>query len=118
MALKIYTAHHQGTLLNCAITVDYNKTRTYLFGGSSTEHKEVMAPYAMHWQAMQDAKNAGLTRYDWWGIETSSGKQPGFVRFKMRWGGEEISYPPAEDISMKNLKYSAYKILRSINRLF
>ena len=33
-----------------------------------------MAPYLMHWQAMVDAKAAGLLQYDFWGVETASVK--------------------------------------------
>ncbi|HMR55356.1 MAG TPA: peptidoglycan bridge formation glycyltransferase FemA/FemB family protein [Candidatus Doudnabacteria bacterium] len=116
--LKFYTASWQGKLLSSAIMVDYNNTRTYLFGGSAAENKNLMTPYALHWQAMQDAKSEGFTSYDWWGIETSTGKQPGFVRFKLGWGGTEVEYPPAQDVPNKPVHYFAYKILRKLNRLF
>jgi len=115
---KIYTATWQDKLLSSAIMIDYIGTRTYLFGGSSSENKNLMAPYALHWQAIKDAKSAGLTRYDWLGSETSTGKQPGFVRFKLSWGGTEVQYPPAQDIPNRPVHYFVYKILRKLNRLF
>ena len=116
--LKIYCARHQGKLLNSAIILDYQNTRTYLFGGSSGEYKNLMAPYLLQWQAMQDAKNAGLSSYDWWGVETATGKAPGFARFKLGWGGEQISYPTPQDIVAKPFHYQIYKLLRAVNRLF
>jgi lipid II:glycine glycyltransferase (peptidoglycan interpeptide bridge formation enzyme) len=115
--LKIYTAVWQEKLLSSAIMVDYHNTRTYLFGGSSSENKNLMAPYALHWQAILDAKSANFHYYDWWGIETSTGKQPGFVRFKLGWGGSKVEYPPAQDIPNKSVHYFGYKILRKLNRL-
>jgi peptidoglycan pentaglycine glycine transferase (the first glycine) len=116
--LKIYCTRYQNKLLNSAIMLDYQNTRTYLFGGSSGEHKNLMAPYLLHWQAMQGAKTAGLKNYDWWGIETASGKTPGFARFKLGWSGEQISYPTPQDIVAKPAHYQIYKLLRAVNRLF
>ncbi len=114
--LYVYKALKDKELLVTAVMVDFGGTRTYLFGGSSPHHREVMAPYALHWQAILDAKNLGLKLYDFWGIETSSGDTPGFVRFKMGFGGEELVYAGAYDISNKKLWYHGYKGLRGINR--
>lgn len=116
--LKVYTAKYKDETLSCAIMVDSNETRTYLFGGSSDQHRNVMAPYLLHWQAIVDAKLAGKKYYDWWGIETATGKTPGFTKFKLGWGGKQISYPKPEDYVIKKFNYQLYKILRSLNRLF
>lgn len=118
LQLKIYTASYQDKLLNCALMVDHEDTRTYLFGGSSDQHRNVMAPYLLHWRAMQDAKSSGLKFYDWWGVETATGKTPGFARFKLGWPGEQISYPIPQDVTSKPVHYVLYKLLRTINRLF
>ena len=101
-----------------AIVIDHGTTRTYLFGGSDNEKRNLMAPYALHWQAIQDAKNAGLTKYDWWGAETASGETPGFVQFKMRWGGTQKFYAGARDIVLNSSWYLAYNALRKVNRFF
>lgn len=117
-ALVLYSSHFEGQLLSAAMMIDHGTTRTYLFGGSSDLHRNVMAPYALHYQAMQDARQHRFTRYDWWGIETATGKLPGFVQFKLRWGGDQVAYPPAIDVVYKNTAYTLYKILRRFNRLF
>ena len=96
--------------------VDFGSTRTFLFGGSSDENKQVMAPYLMHWQAMCDAQKLGLKFYDFWGIETSSGEVPGFVRFKLGFGGQQVSYMGAYDVVFDRLMYQVYKGLRPINK--
>ncbi len=116
--VQLYSAVYNNEVIASAIYIDYGNTRTYLFGGSSDTNKNVMAPYALHWQAIQDAKSAGLTHYDWWGIETATGKTPGFVKFKLKWGGKEVSYPEAIDIVQNKFLYFIYRILRKINRLF
>lgn len=76
-----------------------------------------MAPFLMHWQAMQDAKAAGFAQYDFWGIETSSGETPGFVRFKLGFGGNQKQFPGAYDIVCDRLWYKIYSYARKINRL-
>lgn len=116
--VRLYSAIYNSEVVASAIYMDHGNTRTYLFGGSSDNNKNVMAPYALHWQAMQDAKDANLTRYDWWGIETATGKTPGFVKFKLKWGGREVLYPQAIDLVQNGFWYFIYKVLRKINRLF
>lgn len=114
--VKLYRASWQNQTLAVAIMIDFAKTRTYLFGGSSDLHRNVMAPYALHWQAMQDARQNGLTKYDWWGLETATGKTSGFAQFKLRFGGNQVAYPPAFDIINKQGWYTIYNVLRKINR--
>jgi peptidoglycan pentaglycine glycine transferase (the first glycine) len=114
--LTIYKALYQRELLATGLMLDFYQTRTYLFGGSSNEHKNVMAPYLLHWQAMQDAATKGLHYYDFWGTETATGKAAGFVRFKQGFGGSELEYPGARDIVLKPLWYTTYALLRMIKR--
>lgn len=114
---RLYQASYQNKVISSAIMIDYHEIRTYLFGGSNNAYRAQMAPYALHWQAIRDAKQAGLKYYDWWGIQTATGKVPGFVQFKLRWGGREISYPPAKDLIWHRTWYSIYKLLRKLNRL-
>ncbi len=116
--LHVYKALYKKELLASAIIIDFGKTRTYLFGGSSEQNKNLMAPYLLHFRAMLDAKALGLTEYDFWGIETSAGETPGFVRFKLGFSTLETSikkYAGAYDLVLSRIWYSAYKIFRSLN---
>lgn len=115
--LHIYKAIFQNQLLAAAIMVDFGKTRTFLFGGSSDEHRNVMAPYFLHWQAMLDAKAQDMAVYDFWGTETSSGEVPGFVRFKLGFGGWEQTYAGAYDYIISKPWYRAYCWLRAANKI-
>lgn len=114
--LHLYKALYRNRLAACAIMVDFGKTRTYLFGGSSPEYKNVMAPYLLHFQAMIDAKAQGLELYDFWGVETASGKTPGFVRFKQGFGGRVTTYSGAYDYVSSSRWYGVYKFIRPVNR--
>jgi peptidoglycan pentaglycine glycine transferase (the first glycine) len=111
---QVYAAEYNNRVIASAIMLDFGSSRTYLFGGSSDEHQNVMAPHALHWQAMQDARANGLTKYDFWGIETSKGTTPGFVRFKLGFGGQTAEYPKTLDITWRNFFYSGYLLGRKI----
>jgi len=117
LKLHIYKAIHKNELLASAIMLDFGKTRTFLFGGSSDGNKNLMAPYLLHWQAMLDAKSQGLDFYDFWGIETSSGETPGFVRFKLGFGGSAVEYAGAYDIIENKMAYKTYLLLRHLNTI-
>jgi lipid II:glycine glycyltransferase (peptidoglycan interpeptide bridge formation enzyme) len=114
--IAIYKALYQQQLLATALMIDFGGTRTYLFGGTAENNKNVMAPYALHWQAIVDVQNKKLATYDFWGIETASGKLPGFVRFKLGWGGSVVSYPAAVDIVQRPAWYTIYNVLRKAQR--
>jgi len=106
--------------LATGLWLGFGDTLTYLHGGSSREEKQVMAPYALHWQMMQWAKNRGYQIYDWWGIE-----KPGSVfhfggvsRFKRGFGGAELEFAGTYDhvYHKKTLKY--LKMLKKIKEIF
>jgi len=118
LKLHIYKALYKNELLSSAIMIDFGNTRTYLFGGSSDQQKNLMAPYLLHFQAMLDGKKLGLKYYDFWGVETASGAVPGFVRFKLGFGGTVKEYAGAYDVVNNNLQYKIYKLMRLANRLF
>lgn len=114
ITISVYIAHLHREILASAIMLDYKDTRIYLFGGSSDNKRQVMAPHLLHWQAIQDAQNNGITKYDFWGLETAAGKESGFVRFKMGFGGEVKHYGGAWDLPLNTLTYSAYRALHKI----
>lgn len=118
VTLSVYKALYKNQLLASAIMVDFGFVRTYLFGGSSGHDKQVMAPYALHWQAMLDARSAGMKGYDFWGLETAGGKTAGFARFKAGFGGRFVRYAGAYDAVFQIWAYRAYRLLRSAARIF
>lgn len=72
-------------------------TVTYLYGSSSDEARNAMAPYALHWDAIMEAKRDGARFYDFWGANPPSKGMPaykasweGITRFKRGWGGRDV----------------------------
>jgi len=113
----IYKALWNKQLLATGIMIDFGKVRMYLYGGSSEENKNVMAPYLLHWQAMKDARALGMNIYDLGGSEVASGGERGFTRFKQGFGRRVITYAGAYDIINKSLWYNVYRVARWLNRL-
>lgn len=105
-------AWYEGSLLAVGIFLRYGETETYLFGGSSESQKNLMAPYLLHWEKILEAKGLGVSRYDFWGLETGSGKSAGFARFKEGFGGMRIDYPDALDLVLRPVWYNAYWSLK------
>ena len=83
---------------------------TYLHGGSSRSHKELMAPHLLHWRIMQEAKKRGVLRYDLWGIDEL--RWPGVTRFKKGFGGMIVQYPQSMDIVYRPVWYKLYQMMK------
>jgi peptidoglycan pentaglycine glycine transferase (the first glycine) len=116
LKLHIYKAVYQRHLLASGIMIDFGKTRMYLYGGSSDENRDVMAPYLLHFKAITDARVLGLSRYDFGGSEVAGGGEKGFTRFKAGFGGAVVNYAGAYDIIFNSVWYTIYKGARKINR--
>ncbi len=112
-----YIARQDDTPLASGLMIDFGKTRMYLFGGSNYEHRNLMGPYLMHWQAMLDAKSEGFTMYDFGAAENASGHSGGYARFKMGFNPEVINFSGTHDLVIKPGKYKLYRMARTLNRL-
>ena len=112
--LSIYAHNHP---IAAGLFLDYHNTRVYLAGGSDYPQRKLMAPYLLHYEAMQRAKDKGLHQYDFWGMETSSGLKPGFVRFKEGFGGTLFIYPSAFRIVNKKGAYFLLSLYRKLRKL-
>jgi lipid II:glycine glycyltransferase (peptidoglycan interpeptide bridge formation enzyme) len=77
-----------------AIFVVYSSNRaTYLFGASSSEHRNLMGTYALQWEAIKRARSRGCTEYDLFGTppnDDRSHPMHGLYRFKNGFGGHEL----------------------------
>lgn len=100
-----------------ALMVDYDGARTYLHGASDHSLRASMAPFALHWWLIKEAKNRGLMEYDFWGIaSTDDPSEPlaGVTRFKKGWGGDIVSYPQTVDIVLCPMKYAFYRLVHRL----
>jgi peptidoglycan pentaglycine glycine transferase (the first glycine) len=86
--VKLYLAKYEGKYIAANLIVTFGNTSTYLFGSSDYEHRNIMAPYLLQWQAIKDSKENHIEFYDFWGAapKDATGKETnwsGFTRFKM-----------------------------------
>lgn len=91
----IRLAEYAGKVTSANMEIAYGDTVMYLYGSSSDEHREVMAPYALHWQAIRSAKQRGFRYYDFGGANPLEQTSPeykktweGITRFKKNWGAQ------------------------------
>jgi lipid II:glycine glycyltransferase (peptidoglycan interpeptide bridge formation enzyme) len=128
--LRLYLADYGGRPLAAAIVL-FRKSAadgaasgvaTYLYGASSNEDRNVMAPYAVQWQAMRDAKAYGCAEYDLFGIPPCADPDhpmAGLCRFKTSFGGRIIHRSGSWDFAYKRLArqvFSAAEALRKTLR--
>lgn len=97
---------------------NFRDTLYYPYGGSSTEHKEVMASNLVAWEAIRLGKKMGLKVFDMWGALGPDAKESdpwyGFHRFKAGYGPAHVEYVGTYDLV---LKPSLYKMLNVADKL-
>lgn len=110
--ISLYIAEHKGIPLAGAIVVTFAKRATYLYGASGNAHRNLMAPYALHWNIMMDAKQQLCTEYDFWGVSPSLKDEThdwhGLSTFKSGFGGEQINFVGAYDYIFQPEAYEAF----------
>ena len=102
--------------LATAIIWKHKQRWVYMLGASSNEHKEAVAPYALHDTIIRSAMIEQAHAYDWWGIAAPQKKDHpqytefhgygwsesdplhGVTRFKAGFGGTVESYPDAFEL--------------------
>lgn len=95
---EIGLASWRGQVLAAILVVYWGGRATYLYGGRSLEHPEVMATYALHWAAMQRAKARGCQLYDFYGFTRfPHHAYAKFSQFKSQFGGVPVTTIGAHD---------------------
>lgn len=97
---RLYIATHEGEDLAAAIVTNFGTRSVYLYGASSTSKRNLMAPYALHWKIIRDAKRLGVKSYDLFGYEAygfPDHMYAGFSRFKKQFNGEVFTTIGAQE---------------------
>lgn len=95
---EIGLASWQGQILAAILVVYWGDRATYLYGGRSLSHPQVMATYALHWAAMQRARARGYVTYDFYGFTRNPNHAYAkFSQFKSQFGGEPVTTIGAHD---------------------
>ena len=119
--LRIYMAEVEGENIAGIVTSFYKGKAIYLYGASLNKKRETMPAYSLQWKAIQDAKEAGCTSYDFFGIppaDDPSHPMHGLYRFKTGFGGRIIHRYGCYDYPLKPLLYSLYKAAEKIRNYY
>ena len=85
---------------------------SYLYGASSDMHRNMMAPYALQWRAIQIAKEYGCYQYDMFGVSPNSDAShplSGLYRFKSGFGGDIFHSLGCWDYPFDIEKYNLFR---------
>ncbi len=127
---SVWIARYQNTPLAGAIVYSYAGVTSYLYGASSSQHRERMAPYALHWAIMEEAKTRGDETYDLLAITPFAHdgyelteddyklaqKYTGITRFKQQFGGRGVHLLGGWDLVVNPFLYQAFKAAQRIRR--
>ncbi|MBU2235587.1 peptidoglycan bridge formation glycyltransferase FemA/FemB family protein [Patescibacteria group bacterium] len=114
-AIKLYLAEYEGKTIAANLMLYFGDNVTYLHGGSNSDFRNLMAPYLLHWQAIQDAKKENYQTYDFGGVSPENDdvhKWSGISRFKRGFGGKQINSVGTFDLAYHQFWYKIYKIVR------
>jgi peptidoglycan pentaglycine glycine transferase (the first glycine) len=122
---NLLLAHHEGDLLAGIIVFLFGGKAQYMYGASSDQKRNLMAPYLLQWEGMRWAKQGGASIYDLWGIpDVLEGSDPlwGVFRHKRGYGGQIVRYIGAFDMVRSPLQHLALErvarpLLKRVARL-
>ncbi len=108
----IFFAEYEGIRLATAMVLYFGNTATYKYGGSTLLHRNLMAPYLLHFEAMRAAQSRGYRWYDFYGISAADNphaKWANFSAFKRKFGGQEFNFIPSLDFIYDKDAYRIYR---------
>ncbi|HBV57985.1 MAG TPA: hypothetical protein DEB73_01845 [Candidatus Magasanikbacteria bacterium] len=124
VSCQILVANYQNKMLAGGIFIGFGDTFTYVHGASANEHRDLMAPYFMHWRAIQFAKQNGYQYYDFGGVNPDDEKDfdfrtswAGITRFKRGFGGEIFSFAGAYELPFQPKMYKLFQQIKKIRKL-
>ncbi len=109
---ELIIASYKNTPIAANLVTFYGDTATYLHGGTDHFHHNLMAPYLLQWETIQEAKRRGLRWYDLGGCAVTRGKikeWAGITRFKEGFGGELADMGKTYDVVFNRAWYALYK---------
>lgn len=118
--IVVGTARLEGQPLGALLLIFQGNTAYYLYGGTSTEKREVMANYLLHYEAMLFSRSVGAYWYDFWGValpgDPMAEKWRGITRFKQGFQGNVVEYPPARSLIIKPGRYRQWQWVKRLMR--
>jgi peptidoglycan pentaglycine glycine transferase (the first glycine) len=111
---SVFFAEYQGIRLATALVVYSGRTATYYYGGSRAIHRNMMAPYLLHFEIMRKAKILGCQTYDLFGVAPESNPSDSWTDisvFKRKFGGQELHLVPTLEYIYDPGAYQEWKAI-------
>lgn len=89
--VQLLIAEHENVPLAAMFLVISGNRGTYLYGASSSHNRNLMATYALQWEAIRIARSRGCIEYDFFGVSPkaeTSHPLYGLYKFKTGFGGK------------------------------
>lgn len=123
----LLVCRYNGKAIAAGIITFYNDTASYLYGASSNEDRNLMAPYLMHWEVIKEAKARDCNFYDLLAVAPFDNLNPktlnlkphkyaGITRFKEQFGGHKIQTVGSWDMIIKPTWYGLFKLVEKHRR--
>jgi lipid II:glycine glycyltransferase (peptidoglycan interpeptide bridge formation enzyme) len=116
---KVLVAHHNKKDLAGMILTLNGGYASYLYGASSNEERQLMAPYLLHFSAMQVARENKCKIYDLLAVappDQPNHNYAGLSRFKSQFGGETVEIMGSYDLILKPIWYKIFSLLEKKRR--
>jgi lipid II:glycine glycyltransferase (peptidoglycan interpeptide bridge formation enzyme) len=108
-----FLAEVEGQVVAGLIVFRFGARAWYLYGMSSSAHREAMPNHALQWAAIRWARDSGCGLYDFWGApDTADPADPlwGLYRFKEGFGAEHLRMVGSWDRTVRPLLHWTYSI--------
>lgn len=115
----LYTAKHGGQILAQNFMIFYGNEASYHYGVSSELGTKLSGAPLLHMQAMRDARQRGIKRYNFWGIVDENDTKHRFYGvsvFKRGFGVQELKYLPAHDLILQPLVYPKTWLIETLRK--
>jgi len=117
--VKLYTAKFDNQILAQNFMIFYGPECSYHYGVSTQLGTQLSGAPLLHMQAMRDARDQGIIRYNFWGITAEDDVKHRFYgvsQFKRGFGIEELKYLHAHDLVLKPAQYKITQFIESTRR--
>lgn len=116
---ELLLARYNGKTIAAEIVTYYKETASYLYGASSSEDRNVMAPYLLHFESMRRARDKGCKYYDLLAVNPEGQEKHKFAgigRFKRQFGGKTVQLVGSWDYVLKPFWYKMFKFAEKMRR--
>lgn len=116
--VMVLLAKYQEHFIASAIIIFYGNEAFYHHGASSSKFHKIPASYLVLFEAIQEAKNRNLTKFNFYGIVDNKPKHPwyGLSQFKKGFGGQPLEFLHCQDFPL-TAKYTLTYLVETIRKI-